>query len=136
MATPFQNVAVAMKFEGYPVLARSELLALRELIFTVAKATPGVRDVEECLRWGEPAYLSKSGSTIRIAWKAKAADRYAMYFNCQTTLVDSFRGRFPNEFAFEGNRALVFPLGEAISRDALATCIGAALTYHLSKLNL
>lgn len=133
MKTPSANAEVTKVFESYPVPARRKLLALRELIYRTAAATPGVGELEETLKWGEPAYLtsqSKSGSTVRIAWKKAQPDSYAMYFNCQTTLVDTFRTLFPNELVFEGNRAIVFNTSEAIPVDAMAFCVAAALTYH------
>lgn len=77
---------------------------------------------EETLKWGEPAYLTSStgsGSTIRINWKKKRPSEYAVYFNCQTTLVDTFRTLFPKDFKFEGNRVLVFSQTDTIPRDAL-----------------
>jgi hypothetical protein len=55
-----------------------------------------------------------------------------MYFNCQTTLVDTFRTLFP-ELSFEGNRALVFEASEELPIDAVSTCIELALTYHRRK---
>lgn len=109
---------------------------LRALILQTAAATDGVGALEETLKWGEPSYLtseSKSGSTIRIAWKKSTPSEYAMYFNCQTTLVDSFRFQFPNDFTFEGNRALVFDASDDIPIEALRHCVAAALTYHRSK---
>lgn len=112
------------------------MLSLRELIFETAAKTDGVGELQESLRWGEPAYLttqSKSGTTIRIDWKAKAPDQYAMYFHCQTGLVDSFRSMFPTSFRFEGNRALIFGVAEKPPTDALEFCIEAALTYHARK---
>ncbi len=54
-----------------------------------------------------------------------------MYFNCQTTLVETFRTIFPLEFKYEGNRAIVFTESESLAEDALAFCVAAALTYHL-----
>ena len=136
----FDNTAVAQAFKDCPAPARARLLALRELIFRTAAETPGVGEIEETLKWGEPAYVtaaSKSGSTIRIGWKKPQARQYAIYFNCQTTLVDTFRTLFPGEFRFEGNRAIVFdvadPQAEAVPADSLALCIAAALTYHRSK---
>ena len=132
----FENPAVAQAFENYPPAARRKLLALRELIFETAAATPGVGTLEETLKWGEPAYLTsetKSGSTIRLGWKKSAPAQYAMYFNCQTNLVDTFRTLFPSEFKFEGNRAIVFNISDVIPRDPLACCIGAALIYHLVR---
>jgi hypothetical protein len=132
----FQNPSVAKKFESYPAPARRKLLALRELIFKTAAATPGVGAIEETLKWGEPAYVtaeSKSGSSLRIDWKKSRPDQYAMYFHCQTNLVETFRTCFPHDFKFEGNRALVFALDDAVSTDTLALCIAASLTYHLSQ---
>jgi len=73
---------------------------------------------------------SSSGSTIRIDSKAREPSRYAMYFNCQTDFVETFRTLFPNDFRFEGNRALVLERDAALPRDWLALCIAAALTYH------
>ena len=128
-----QDPAVAAKFASYPPAARRRLMALRRWILETAAASPGVGTIEETLKWGEPAYLttaSGSGSTIRIDWKKKQPDQYAMYFNCNTTLVDSFRTLFAGTFAFEGNRALVFALNETPPRDAVVFCIAAALTYH------
>jgi hypothetical protein len=133
MSTPFQNTAVAQAFEAYPPAMRRQLLALRELIFRTAASTPGVGELEEALKWGEPAYLttrSKSGSTIRIGWKKSRPTEYAMYFNCQTTLVDTFKSLFPDDFQFEGNRAIVFHDAQAVPTDTLAFCVAAALTYH------
>ncbi|MBI2768586.1 MAG: DUF1801 domain-containing protein [Burkholderiales bacterium] len=134
--TPFASPAVAEAFASYPAGVRRKLLALRELILRTAAATEGVGPLEETLKWGEPAYLtaaSKSGSTVRIAWKKSAPSQYAMYFNCQTTLVDTFRTLFPREFKFEGNRAIVFEQADAVPSDALAFCVAAALTYHRGK---
>jgi hypothetical protein len=130
---PYANAAVAQAFAAYPPNMRRKLLALRKLILETAAATDGVGEIEETLKWGEPAYLTSrtgSGSTVRIDWKASKPGEYAMYFNCQTTLVETFKSLFPGEFRFEGNRAIVFTESEPIPKAALAFCISAALTYH------
>jgi len=109
------------------------LLALRALVLDTAAATPGVGEIEETLKWGEPAYLtsaSKSGSTIRLGPVKSNPSEYALYFNCKTTLVDTFRTLFPVELRYEGNRAIVLDAGQAPPLDALSFCIQAALTYH------
>jgi hypothetical protein len=133
--TPFSNPAVRAKFEAYPPVPRKRLLALRELIFRVATDTPGVGEVDESLKWGEPSYTTanKSGSPLRIDWKARAPDQYAVYFQCQTDLVEMFRTLFPSDFRFEGNRALVLGLSGKLPEDELFVCISAALTYRLRK---
>ena len=133
---PFANAAVAKTFETYPPNMRRRLLALRDLILATAASTPGVGKLEETLKWGEPAYVTsqtKAGSTLRIAWKKSAPLHYAMYFNCQTNLVETFSTLFPKEFTFEGNRAIVFGESDQVPTDSLSFCIGAALTYHLNK---
>ena len=55
-----------------------------------------------------------------------------MYFNCRTSLVDTFRTLFP-ELNFTGNRALIFEEGEQLPADSVAKCIELALTYHARK---
>ncbi len=127
------NAAVTAVFAAYPAAMRDKLLQLRKLILATAAATEGVGAIEETLKWGEPAYVttaSRSGSTLRLGWKRSAPTRYAMYFNCQTDLIATFRSLFPNDFQFEGNRAIVFDQQEDVPTDALAFCIAAALTYH------
>ena len=87
---------------------RKKLLHLRQIILDTASETEGVNELEETLKWGEPSYLTEGGSTVRIGWKKKAPEQYAIYFNCNTSLVDTFRGVYGNTFNFEGNRAIVF----------------------------
>jgi len=128
--------AIAGVFASYPPAIRPKVMALRRLILETAAATDGVGPITETLKWGEPAYLtsaSKSGSTIRIGWKKSAPSRYALYFHCQTNLVDTFRAQFPDVFVFAGNRAIVFEETDAVPAGPLAMCIAAALTYHRDK---
>ena len=72
---------------------------------------------------------TRSGSTIRIAWRKASTNRYAVHFNCQTTRIEIFQTLFPSDFTFEGNRAIIFAESDAIPTDALAFCIAATLTY-------
>ena len=136
MHRPFDNPAVALAFEGYPPAMRTKLLKLRALVFDTAAATAGVGALEETLKWGEPAYVTaetRSGSTVRMGWKKSQPSQYAMYFHCQTNLVETFRRLFPNDLRFEGQRAIVFEESDTVATDALAFCIAAALTYHRRK---
>jgi hypothetical protein len=122
---------VARVFRTYPAPIRRRLLRLRQLIFDTA-ASLGVGRLEETLRWGEPAYVTTtgSGSTIRINRRRQNPTQYAMYFHCRTSLVDTFRTAFPGTFTFEGNRAIAFDEGERVPVRELAVCIATALTYH------
>ena len=130
---PFDDPLVAAKFAAYRPSARVALLALRELIHEVASETPGVGTLVETLKWNQPAWLTRnprSGSTIRID---ATHNGHALYFHCQTRLVETFRRLYPDSFVFEGNRALHFGEGEAVPRTPLKHCIALALTYHLGS---
>lgn len=130
------NPEVAAVFDSYPKHIRDKLMVLRQLILETAAATDRVGDIEETLKWGEPSYLTpqtKSGSTIRLGWKAAEADHYAMYFKCTANLVPAFRERFPTEFTYGGDRSIVFKLDEQVPVKELRSCIALALTYHLNK---
>jgi Domain of unknown function (DU1801) len=130
----FGDKAVAAVFEGYPAGLRRKLIALRELIFKVADATDGVGRLTETLKWGQPSYLttSGSGSTVRID-RLKKDDGYAIYFHCQSGLVDQFRRIYPRTFRYEGKRAILFDRSERLPTRALGHCIGLALTHHARK---
>ena len=132
---PFLDPRVENVFHAYQSDMRKSLLQLRNLIFDVADETPGVGELEETLKWGQPSYLTsetKSGSTIRID-KHKEDDKFAMYFHCQTTLIDTFKEIYPTTFSYEGNRAIIFHQGEDLLMDELGDCVARALTYHLAK---
>jgi hypothetical protein len=130
-----QNPAVAKVFGAYPPDIKRKLLVLRNLILATAAATEGVGELEETLKWGEPAYLTKnkSGSLVRIDWKRTKPEQYAMYFHCQTNLIETFRAEFPTTFTFEGNRAILFGVDDTVPTKELSLCIAAALTYHRHK---
>lgn len=128
---PFATTHVRAKFNSYPGDMRASLIALRGLIFETAKSLDGVGEIEETLKWGQPSYLTptKSGSTIRID-ALKDDSGYAMYFHCQTNLVDTFRELYPAQMTYGGNRSILFRSGDKIPKKALRHCIGLALTYH------
>ncbi len=122
-----------MIFDNYPDPVRDRMLALRNLVIETAKEIDGIAKLEETLKWGEPSYLTKSGSTLRMDWKSKKPDQYAMYFKCTSRLVETFRMEFNNLLNFEGNRAIIFRLDEKIPKDVLKKCIETTLTYHKVK---
>lgn len=131
-----ENAEVAAVFERYPERMREKLMFLRQLIIETAATTEGVGALEETLKWGEPSYLTpqtKSGSTVRIDWKEKNGNEYAIYFKCTTTLVESFREKYPTEFRYGGNRSIIFNEADEVPAEALKDCIAMALTYHLRK---
>lgn len=120
--------------DGLPAAQRRRLAELRKLILETAQATD-VGPLVETLKWGEPAFLPatpRTGTTVRMNAVKGSADKVALYFPCQTTLVEDFRARHP-DLAYEGNRALVLPVDGPLPADALRDCIAQALTYHRRK---
>ena len=130
---PADASQVDQVFAAYPKAMRTKLGALRKLILATAAETEGVGALEETLKWGQPRFLtkSKSGTTIRI--DRHGDEHYALFVNCQTDLIATFRERYPRQLKFEGNRAIVFALDKDLPQDALRHCIALALTYHLRK---
>ncbi|MEM9011207.1 MAG: DUF1801 domain-containing protein [Pseudomonadota bacterium] len=130
----FADAEVAAAFAAFSEEVRPGLLSLRRLIFETAATTPGVGRLQETLKWGEPAYLtaeSKSGSTLRLG-PAKQGG-FALYAHCQTTIISDFRALFPDDFHFEGNRAVRFHAAAPLPQEKLRLLIASALTYHLNK---
>ena len=134
--TGHADPAVDGIFDAYPKPVKAKLLALRRLILDTAKATQGVGALEEALKWGQPSYLTtetKSGSTIRIDRVKSAVNQYAVYFHCQTDLVETFRELYPTQLRYGGNRSILLNAAEEIPGPELRHCVALALTYHLRK---
>jgi hypothetical protein len=131
-----ENREVAAVFDAYPKEIKPKLMFLRQLIFDVASRTDGVGELEETLKWGQPSYLTtqtKSGSLVRIDQIKSQEGKYAMYFHCQTTLVDTFKEMYLGQFEFGGNRSIIFSEKDKVPVEELSHCISMALTYHLNK---
>ena len=109
------------------------MVDLRNLVLETAGEIENLDSLEETLKWGEPSYLAKNGSTLRMDWKSKKPDQYAMYFKCTSRLVETFKAVHGNTFEYEGNRAIVFQLNGDIPKEAFKECIKATLTYHKVK---
>jgi len=127
--------AVDAVFAACPKPARAKLLALRKLILDTAKSTKGVGRLEEALKWGQPSYLTAetgSGSTIRIDRVKSEKSQVAVFFHCQTDLVDTFRELYPR-LSYSGNRAILLDADKELPEAELRHCVGLALTYHLRK---
>ena len=86
------------------------------------------------MKWGQPSYLTtktKAGSTVRLGLPKTGG--FAIYTHCQTSLMSDFQTLFPDDFVYEGNRAIHFQSEEDLQADKLRLLIKAALTYHLKK---
>jgi hypothetical protein len=127
------NPKVKAVFNSYPKSAKTKLLHLRNLVLSAASEIEGLEELEETLKWGEPSYLTKHGSTVRMDWKEKNPEQFAIYFKCTSQLVPTFKIIYKNKFKFEGNRAIVFKLTDKIPDAELKHCFFMALTYHKIK---
>ncbi len=132
-----KNPEVATVFKQYPPKVRAKIKNLRRIILEVAASDDRIGALEETLKWGEPSYLTsdtKSGSTVRIDWKEKTPEFYAIYFKCTANIVEIFKKKFDkNVFTFSGKRAILFNFDDAVPEKELKYCIAFALTYHLHK---
>ena len=81
--------SVKQKFTTYPENIAVVLHEIRSLILQVA-VQDGITELEETLKWGEPSYISKIGTTIRFDHKPKSAEQFCIYFNCKTKLIETF----------------------------------------------
>ncbi|HDZ9271006.1 TPA: DUF1801 domain-containing protein [Vibrio cholerae] len=120
------------KFASYPDHIKLALMSIRSLIFEISESRE-LGEVKESLKWGEPSYSVINGSTIRFDWKAKYPEQYFIFFNCKTKLVDTFRELYSDTLKFQGNRAIVLNINEALPIEQLSHCIEISLKYKLIK---
>ena len=126
------NQSVKQKFTTYPENIAVVLHEIRSLILQVA-VQDGITELEETLKWGEPSYISKIGTTICFDHKPKSAEQFCIYFNCKTKLIETFKELYGDTFVYQGNRALVFKLNQTLPSRELAHCLSLALCYKKIK---
>lgn len=121
------------KLASYPDFVRDKMLYLRQLVIETAEEIADIEEIEETLKWGEPSFLTKNGSTLRMDWKQKSPDQYAMYFKCTSRLVETFKLVFGKQFEYEKSRAIIFQLDQKVPVCEIKKCIKATLLYHQVK---
>ncbi len=123
---------VQEKFDSYPEHIIPLMLQLRDLMFNVAENL-NLGEVEETLKWGEPSYLVKNGSAVRMDWKPKRPTQYFLFFHCQTTLVDTFRELYSTSLEFQGNRAIALNVNSKLPERVVQHCLEMAFRYKTIK---
>jgi len=121
------------KMSSYPNAVRDKMHYLRKLVLEAAEEIPELEKLEETLKWGEPSFLAKGGSTLRMDWKEKTPDQYQMYFKCTSRLVETFKVVYGDFFEYEKSRAIIFQLDQKVPKKELKQCIKATLRYHKVK---
>lgn len=117
-------------FDSYPDHIKPRMRQLRGLVHDVVADLLYDGVVQETLKWGEPSFVTKHGSTLRMDWKPKAPNQCALYFKCTSLLVATFKDVYGDKLKYEGSRAIVLPLTGDIPEAILRECISAALRYH------
>lgn len=130
---PFTDAAVEARFRSLPEPLRLPMLRLRQMILEAAAGNPDIGPLMETLKWGEPAWLPRrprTGTTVRIDALKGSSTHYALYVHCQTSLIETYRRHYSEQFSYDGNRALIFAVEREPPAEPLAHCIALALTYH------
>lgn len=130
-APPFSDPAVAAAFDAFPPPERALLLTLRALIHRVAAEDPRIGPLTETLKWGQPAWLCPTGSTLRLG--LPKAGGCAIYVHCRTTILEDVRPLLPQDLVFEGSRAIHLSPADPPAPEALRPLIHRALAYRLRR---
>ncbi len=125
--------SVEDKYAMYPAHIRPLMDRLRDLILEVAVEKERITEIHETLKWGEPSYLVRKGTTIRIDWKQKTPEQYGMFFQCTSKVVPTVKEIFEDKFRYDGSRAILFDVDKKLPEKEVRTCINLALDYHLLK---
>lgn len=120
------DVRLTEKLSTYEGVMATRIQQLRDLIIDTARSL-GIEQLEETVKWGEPAFVTARGSTFRLDARG---DQYCVFFHCQSRLVPTFRKVFGDVFTFDGDRAIVFEADEEPPEAELRRCFAAALRYH------
>jgi hypothetical protein len=131
----FLNPEISQKFDAFQLQTKQALLTIRQFIFEIAKNSEEIGQVEECLKWGEPSYVThspRSGTTLRLCQSKNTPSQYGLFVHCQTSMIEDFRIAYP-ELNYDKNRGVVFDSGEPMPTDLIKQFIYMALTYHSRK---
>ncbi len=131
----FTDPAIEERFGSFPSTQRALLLRLRELILATASGSELPCGVDETLKWGEPSYApvkARVGSAVRLG--SFDGERVAMYFNCQTSLVEQIRSVYGDALQYSKSRAVLFAVAEPLQAETVVACARMAFRYHLDRL--
>ncbi len=125
------NPQIKSIFAGYPQQLRKPMKQLHDWIHEVAAEHD--LSVEESIKWGEPSYRSEHGSPVRLGVRTDNEPLCCVYFNCQTSLVETFQELYSDELIFDGKRALTLKADTEFPADTVKHCLELALKYHQLK---
>ncbi|MBU3004527.1 DUF1801 domain-containing protein [Paraglaciecola arctica] len=131
----FNNSEITQVFDQYQTQTQHVLLTIRQWIFEVAANTEQIGQVEECLKWGEPSYVThtpKSGTTLRLSQLKANPYEFGLFVHCQTSIIEEFRLVYP-DLRYDKNRGVLFDSREPIQTQVIKQFIYLAMSYHSRK---
>ncbi|WP_240514077.1 DUF1801 domain-containing protein [Paramylibacter kogurei] len=131
MKYPFSDPQIEQIFADFPSDSRLHLIELRQLIFSTGATLSHVSKIDECLRWGQPSYVSPIGTALRLG--VPKSGGFGIFAHCQSNVISNFAQTFGTDFRFDGNRGVLFETREDIQPDKLCLLIKHALTYKLNR---
>jgi len=135
--TKFLDPNIKVVFNTYPKQQKKKLLELRKLIFNAHKELKGKEPLIETLKWNQPSYLIKGGSTIRLGVSKSSDDTVSIFFNCKSKIIETVKEVFSDNFDYVDNREIVFSINDELPEDDIKTIVQLGLQYHsLKKLPL
>ena len=102
---------------------------MRNLILQTADSLPEIGPVEEALRWGQPSYISRKGTPLRLGVPKSA--RFGLFVHCQSRVIPNYLEHYPAWDRVEGTRALLFDHPNQIEPLRHGWLIRHALTYKV-----
>jgi len=118
--------------QNYPQQAQDKFHLIRQLMLDTAKQAD-LGAVEESIKWGEPSFVTRHGSPVRIAWKERSPEQISLFFICTTRLVDTFRELYDDTLVLHENRAIHLQLNDPLPESELGHCLQIAFNYHQVK---
>ena len=116
-------------FDAVEPDAKTGLIRLRDMIYATAEADPRIAPIAETLKWGQPAYVSKTGTTLRLG--VPKSGGFGLFVHCQSRVIPDYQAMFPDLDRFDGTRGLLFSSPNEIDETRHTWLIQRALTYRL-----
>lgn len=126
---------IQQKFEQFHPQTKNVLLEIRQWIFEIAESCDEIGQIHECLKWGEPSYLTtspKTGTTLRVSQLQSNPLKFGLFVHCQTSLIEEFRVAYP-DLDYDKNRGVLFDSQTPVKTNIIKQFIYLALTYHVRK---
>ena len=130
------NPDVEATVATWPKAAQTKFAEIRRRIRLEAAQTPEVGPLTETIKWGEPSWLTeatKSGTTIRVAWKPARADKIGVFVSCQTSIIETLREVYGDTLSYDGARGLLISLEAPVPENGLTHLIRLAQSYHINR---